>query len=129
VLRDHRPSPEHFEARTGQKTGNSVAGHGFLSDLRTEASSSVPDTTRLSYDGAKGQGLDEGDRPGREKVERMVRFDLQMRHFLKVVRRREDEEERCRGEEVGLQALVVCDVVKRSLDTERMMHLVALKVI
>ena len=50
------------------------------------------------------------------EVKHAVPFELQLEHFLDVVHGK--EEPRCSGE-AGLQALMVCEALKRSMTEER----------
>lgn len=121
IFSDNSPSPWNFEAGTGENpTIPKVedAG-GFYTILGEQASLSVPDLTRWSYDEAPGK--EEVKEKGwerilkREKLEvrtEDVPFDLQLSHFVKVVRG--IEEPNCSGDD-ALRALGTCQAIKQAV--------------
>lgn len=111
------PSAHNFEAGTGENPAIPLQGEGadFYRIFGTRASLSVPDLVRSSYDGRKARSWTETLMQERVEVGRIVPpFELQMEHFVRVVRG--EEEPVCSGTD-GLRAMVVCDAVKRSLRT------------
>jgi len=117
VVSDATPSPFNFEAGTGENPTIPRAGRDFYRIFGTEASLSVPDMTRFSYDGAREkswtQVLGEREVGARD----LVPFDAQMEHFVALVRG-EVEVPMCSAEE-GLRALVVCEAVREAMRTGR----------
>ena len=118
ILSDAVPSPWNFEAATGE---NPTIPHvlkdegagGFYRIMGTEASLSVPDLTRWSYDGKENKSWTENLRKDDLQVDKeKVPFDLQVQHFYEVVRNGASPS--CTGDE-GLRAMVVCEAVKRAM--------------
>ncbi|KAH6671690.1 hypothetical protein B0J14DRAFT_639684 [Halenospora varia] len=120
ILSDAVPTPWNFEAGTGENpTIPKVEGvDGFYRIMGTNGSLSVPDLTRWSYEegaGGKEVGWNLEFRKEQLKVRKEdVPFDLQVQHFVDVVR--DGAEPSCTGEE-ALRALVVCEAVKRAMDS------------
>jgi predicted dehydrogenase len=69
--------------------------------------------TRWSFDGAKKMSWTEELSVQKIGVENAVPFDLQLADFVAVIRG--EAEPSCSGR-AGLQALVVCDAVKRAME-------------
>ena len=120
VLSDAVPSPWNFEAGTGE---NPTIPHvdmeegagGFYRIMATEASISVPDLMRWSYDGTKAKGWSEVLRKEQLVVDKkMIPFDLQILHFVDVVRNGATPS--CTGDE-ALRAMVGCEAVKRAMQS------------
>jgi predicted dehydrogenase len=119
---DATPSPYNFEMGTGENpliprpAGGSAGGGGdFYRIFGAEACLSVPDMTRWSYDGRGEKSWNEelvGERFGVETDRKP--FDLQLEHFVDVICGKEVP--RCSGED-GLRALMVCEGVRRALET------------
>jgi predicted dehydrogenase len=114
ILSDAAPSPWNFEGGTGEnpiipKVGEEEAAGGFYRFMVTEASMSVPDLTRWS-----GKWNEPLKREQLEVDTSRVPFDLQVQHFVEVVMG--VAEPNCTGEE-ALSAMVVCEAVKRAMDT------------
>ncbi|RDL31483.1 Uncharacterized protein BP5553_09692 [Venustampulla echinocandica] len=120
ILCDTTPSPWNFEAGTGENpTIPKVEGGGsFYRIFGAEGSLSVPDLARWSYDHVEeGQGKEKGWNEVLKKEEipvekEEVPFDLQLQHFVDVVR--DGKEPSCTGVE-ALRALVVCEAVKTAM--------------
>jgi predicted dehydrogenase len=132
ILSDTVPSPWNFEAGTGE---NPTIPHvpkedgagGFYRIMGTEASLSVPDLTRWSYDGKKNKSWTEI--LGKEDLvvdREKVPFDLQVQHFCEVVR--DGAKPSCTGEE-GLRAMVVCEAVKRAMSSGRAVEIKGLDIV
>jgi predicted dehydrogenase len=126
VLSDAVPSPWNFEAGTGE---NPMISHvekeegagGFYRIMGIEASLSVPDLTRWSYDRKETKGWSEVLTTEQLKVDReKIAFDLQVQHFVDVVRH--GATPNCSGEE-ALRAMVVCEAVKRSMASGMMVNI------
>lgn len=129
LVSDATPSPHNFETGTGEnpmiatspikigESGDACAGDGsdFYRIFGSDASLSVPDLTRWSYDGYAEKSWE-----NQLKVEKIglpdneAPFDLQLAHFVDVIRG--NAEPSCSGEE-GLRALVVCEAVKKAMST------------
>jgi len=117
VVSDATPSPFNFEAGTGENPMIPRAGKDFYRFFGTEASLSVPDMTRFSYDGAKEKSWTQVLAEQKVAVKDIVPFDAQVEHFVRLVRG-EAEEPLCSGED-GLRALMVCEAVKEAMATGR----------
>ncbi|PKX94215.1 Gfo/Idh/MocA family protein [Aspergillus novofumigatus IBT 16806] len=125
---DTTPSPYNFEMGTGENPlippppspGPLEGGGGgsradFYRIFGSEACLSVPDMTRWSYDGRAEKSWTEELVVERFEIDQKAApFDLQLEHFVEVIAGR--ERPRCSGED-GLRALMVCDGVRRALET------------
>lgn len=122
LICDATPSPHTFESGTGENPLiPQTQGGDFYRIFGSEASLSVPDLTRWSYDGAGEKSWMEELRPQRLGkdgdglgMEGKAPFDLQLEHFVDVVRL--GVEPRCSLEE-GLRAVLVVRAAKRALET------------
>ena len=114
VLSDAVSCPWSFEQGTGVNPIMPESGQGFLRVMGAKASLSVGDMERWSY-GGTGE-LTWANAMGKEgvPVKKEIPFELQVSHLVKVVRG--EEVPVCSGED-GLRALMVCEAVKRSLET------------
>ncbi|KAJ6036388.1 hypothetical protein N7540_000667 [Penicillium herquei] len=119
IVCDATPSPHNFETGTGENPmiPSSPTGDGadFYRIFGSEASLSVPDLTRWSYDGKAEKSWQQT--LSVEKIElpdHSAPFDLQLAHFVDVIRG--DAEPSCSGEE-GLRALLVCEAVQKAMST------------
>jgi predicted dehydrogenase len=122
VISDCVVSPHSFEAGTDENPmiAPATRADGEKVDcyriLGTEGTLSVPDMTFWSYGAGKKSWENELQR---EKVDidtdQRVPFERQLDHFVRVVRG--TEEPRCSGVE-GLRAMMVCDAVRRAIDSE-----------
>ncbi|TKA73369.1 hypothetical protein B0A49_04933 [Cryomyces minteri] len=112
LLSDAVPSPYSFEQGTGENPLLPRAAQDFYRIFGTDASLSVPDMRRWSYDGAKEKSWLEPLSRKTLDVEMATPFDLQVAHFIRVVRGQ--EEPSCSGQ-AGLQAMIVCDAVRQAL--------------
>ncbi|EON65308.1 hypothetical protein W97_04546 [Coniosporium apollinis CBS 100218] len=114
VLSDAVPSPYNFEAGTGENPTIPKMGQDIYRIFGTEACLSVPDMRIWSY----GQGEKSWTSGMKEEVvsveEMRMPFELQVEHLVRVVRGVEAPS--CSGSD-GLRAVVVCDAVKRALET------------
>jgi predicted dehydrogenase len=115
VASDATPSPFNFEAGTGENPTIPRVGKDFYRIFGTEASLSVPDMTRFSYDGAGEKSWTQVLTERKIAVEDVVPFDAQMEHFVELVKG-EVREPLCSGED-GLRALMVCDAVREAMRT------------
>jgi hypothetical protein len=110
LLADNTPSPYGFEAGTGENAYIAKSGQDFYRLFGTRASLSLPDLTRWSYDGQQRESWTEPMTIDRLKVQDdAVPFDLQMAHFVQVIRGKEMPS--C-GPSAGLAALAICEAVK-----------------
>lgn len=115
---DTTPSPHNFETGTGENPNipkNSTRnGADFYRIFGTEASISVPDMRRWSYDGCEEKSWTQPLSLEEFQVKHATPFDMQLSHFVEVVL--EQAAPKCSCEE-GLRALIVCDAIKRSLES------------
>lgn len=112
ILSDNTPSPWNFEGGTGEnpmipKNSENEDIGGFYRMLGTEGSLSVPDLTIR-----KGVWNEELAKETIGVEKEKIPFDLQMEHFVKVVKG--EKESNCTVEE-ALSAMVVCEAVKRAV--------------
>ncbi|KAJ5135743.1 Oxidoreductase N-terminal [Penicillium bovifimosum] len=114
---DATPSPHNFETGTGENPliPKSSTGADFYRIFGSEASLSVPDLTRWSYDGSPAKSWNAPltvDRMPLPDDRDMAPFDLQLAHFVDVING--DALPSCTGEE-GLRALIVCEAVQEAM--------------
>ncbi len=113
VCSDSTPSPHNFESGTGENPLIPKAGRDFYRVLGTEGTLSVPDMTVSSYkDSSKSwhKPLSREQFP----VQDGVPFELQLAHFVRVMR---DEEASMCTVSDGLSALAVCTAISESLES------------
>ncbi|KAL1956993.1 hypothetical protein VTO42DRAFT_6482 [Malbranchea cinnamomea] len=120
LLCDATPSPHNFEAGTGEnpmipQTGLET-GSDFYRIFGSEACLSVPDMRRWSYDGRQEKSWTQKLAVETFDVPDATPFDLQLAHFVDVIRG--NAEPSCSGVD-GLRALVVCDAIKRALESNQ----------
>ena len=113
ILLDNAPSPYNFESGTGENPLIPRTGQDFYRIFGTEAALSVPDMTRWSYNGAPIKSWHSPLNQENLDVGSGVPFDLQLAHFVKVIRG--EMAPSCTAK-AGLAALIVCDAVKRALE-------------
>ncbi|KAK9452088.1 oxidoreductase [Limtongia smithiae] len=112
---DNVPAPYSFEAGTGENPMIPRTGANFYRILGTSAALAVPELTRHSYEEGKEGWTEQLQVRKVEGVDLDTPpFDLQIEHFVKVVRR--EEKPACTVRD-GLSALVVANAVQRSMDT------------
>lgn len=122
---DATPSPHNFETGTGENPMIPAVPAGYGADFYrifgSEASLSVPDLTRWSYDGREEKSWNQQLCVERIPVpDNKVPFDLQLEHFVEVIRG--NEEPSCTGEE-GLRALIVCEAVQEAMRTGKAVNI------
>jgi predicted dehydrogenase len=114
VLSDAVSSPWALEAGTGENPQIPKTSEPFLRVMGSHGSLSLGDMKKWSYEGK--------DEPnwGTEMVadpileDSAIPFSLQVRHLVRVLRGLETPV--CTGED-GLRAVIVCEAVKRSMET------------
>lgn len=116
---DATPSPHNFETGTGENPmiprSSTGDGSDFYRIFGSEASLSVPDLTRWSYDGRPEKSWSQPLAVNQIPLpDNAAPFDLQLAHFVDVIRG--DATPSCSGEE-GLRALIVCEAVQRAMQT------------
>ncbi|EAW07692.1 Gfo/Idh/MocA family protein [Aspergillus clavatus NRRL 1] len=116
---DATPSPHNFETGTGENPlippTPGGAGADFYRIFGSQASLSVPDMTRWSYDGRAEKSWNQPLVAEKFEVEVGAKpFDLQLAHFVDVIRGK--AEPSCSGED-GLRALIVCQAARKALET------------
>lgn len=115
---DATPSPHNFETGTGENPIIPKSPTGGDSDFYrifgSNASLSVPDMTRWSYDGRPEKGWDQTLAVERFEVEHATPFDMQLAHFVDVIQ--DKAKPSCSGQE-GLRALIVCQAAQKALET------------
>lgn len=127
---DATPSPYNFETGTGENLAipripppnrTNGANHNPTSPLASfyhifgsNASLSVPDMTRWSYDGCPSKSWTQPLTMEQFDVDDLTTpYDLQLAHFVDVIRG--NAEPSCSGV-TGLQALIVCDAIRKALE-------------
>ncbi|KAI9924881.1 hypothetical protein ASPWEDRAFT_27988 [Aspergillus wentii DTO 134E9] len=115
---DATPSPHNFETGTGENPiipkSPTNGDSDFYRIFGSNASLSVPDMTRWSYDGKPDKSWNETLSVERYDVGDATPFDLQLAHFVEVIRG--NAQPSCSGEE-GLRALIVCQAARKALET------------
>jgi len=116
---DATPSPHNFETGTGENPMIPRSPNGDGSDFYrifgSDASLSVPDLTRWSYDGCREKSWSHPLTVDKiELPDDSAPLDLQLAHFVDVIRGNATPS--CSGEE-GLCALVVCEAVQEAMQT------------
>lgn len=114
---DAAPSPHNFESGTGENPmiPHRREGSDFYRIFGSDASLSVPDLTRWSYDGQPEKSW--SNPLTVEKIplpDESAPFDLQLEHFVDVIHG--DANPSCSAEE-GLRALIVCKAVQTAMQT------------
>ncbi|KAJ5561916.1 Oxidoreductase N-terminal [Penicillium sp. DV-2018c] len=116
---DATPSPHNFETGTGENPlipkSATDADADFYRIFGSEASLSVPDLTRWSYDRSRTKSWNEPltvERMPLPDDRDMAPFDLQLAHFVDVING--DALPSCTGEE-GLRALFVCEAIREAM--------------
>ncbi|OQE94977.1 hypothetical protein PENNAL_c0003G07469 [Penicillium nalgiovense] len=114
---DATPSPHNFETGTGENPliprSTTGGGSDFYRIFGSDASLSVPDMTRWSYDASPEKSWNSP-----LTVERIptpddeAPFDIQLAHFVDVING--DDVPSCTGEE-GLRALIVCEAAQTAM--------------
>lgn len=119
IVCDATPSPHNFETGTGENPMIPRAPAGEAADFYrifgSNATLSVPDLTRWSYDGKSEKSwTNELSLEMIPLPDDKAPFDLQLAHFVEVIRGKEKPS--CTGEE-GLRALIVCEAVQNAMQT------------
>lgn len=108
LISDSTPSGHNFESGTGENPMIPRSGLDFYRIFGTEGVLSVPDMTV-----SKSEDWTEALESKRLEVERdAVPFELQIEHFVKVVKG--EEQPSCSGE-AGVSAVVVCEAVAKAI--------------
>jgi predicted dehydrogenase len=118
---DATPSPYNFESGTGEnvnipqmlKQSEGSPSTGFYQIFGSDASLSVPDMTRWSYDGRPAKSWTQPLAVETFEVDSSTTpYDLQLAHFVHVIQGK--AEPSCSGA-AGLHALIVCDAIRKAL--------------
>lgn len=112
VVSDAVPSPHNFESGTGENPNIPATGMDFYRFFGTEASLSVPDMKRWSYDGKEKSWLEDLQKEILDVEDSKIPFELQIEQFVNVVRG--PEEPVCSGAD-AVRALMVVEAVKRAM--------------
>ncbi|KAF5000143.1 hypothetical protein FGRMN_1957 [Fusarium graminum] len=115
LFSDNVPSAHNFESGTGENPLIPKTGQDFYRIFGTEGSLSVPDMTISSYPTGQKSWQQEIVQK-RMPVHDGVPFELQLDHFVKVIRN--EESPRCTPRD-GLAALVVCQAIKEALQENK----------
>ncbi|KAM0561387.1 hypothetical protein ACHAPJ_003267 [Fusarium lateritium] len=115
LFSDNVPSPHNFESGTGENPLIPKTGQDFYRIFGTDASLSVPDMTISSYVNTEKSWNRELTQK-RIPVPEGIPFELQLGHFVKVIRGQESPS--CTPK-VGLAALVVCQAIKEALQENK----------
>lgn len=113
IVCDNTPSPHNFESGTGENPIIPQTGMDFYRIFGSEGCLSVPDMRMWKYVNGQEKSWTEELVEERAGVpDTKVPFELQVDHFVKVIRG--EESPVCSGED-GLRALVVCDAIKKAM--------------
>ncbi|CAM1503497.1 Fc.00g010880.m01.CDS01 [Cosmosporella sp. VM-42] len=112
LFSDNSPSPHNFEAGTGENPLIPKTGQDIYRIFGTDASLSVPDMTVWSY-GGKPKSWHQELVKKKMSVPDAIPFDLQLSHFIKVIRGQDFPN--CTSQ-AGLAALIVCQAIKDALE-------------
>jgi predicted dehydrogenase len=113
LLSDNVPSPHNFETGTGENPLIPKKETDVYRIFGTEGMLSVPDMRWSKYDGLNS--WTEDIKESRVEVEMgKAPFELQVKHLVEVLAGRENPV--CSGAD-GLRAVIVCEAVKKALDT------------
>ncbi|CAH0028751.1 unnamed protein product [Clonostachys rhizophaga] len=113
IISDNVCSPYNFESGTGENPLIPKTGQDSYRIFGFKATLSVPDLTLWSYKGEKLSWHSEMESQ-KTPVIPGIPFELQLDHFSKVIRGAEEPSCTVR---TGLAALIVCDAVKKALET------------
>ncbi|KAG9800900.1 NAD(P)-binding protein, partial [Aureobasidium melanogenum] len=113
VVSDNSPSPYNFEAGTGENPLIPRVAKDFYRVFGSEASLSIPDMTIWSYRGTEKSWHSEMVKDD-VAVSEAVPFELQLQHFVNVIR---GEESPSCSAQAGLATLIVCNAIKEALET------------
>lgn len=120
LLSDFSPSPYNFESGSGENPLIPKAGQDFYRIFGTEGCLSVPDMSLWSYNGTSKSWHSEM-RKDEIRVDLAVPFELQLEHFINVLRGTEEAKSTAQS---GLAALIVCDAIKEALNTDKTVDIV-----
>ncbi|KAF2653281.1 hypothetical protein K491DRAFT_751840 [Lophiostoma macrostomum CBS 122681] len=112
ILSDAVASAYNFESGTGENPAIYQTGQDFYRILGSEGTLSVPDMTLWSYGGGRKSWAEAIQAKTSEVQEMRVPFELQIQHFVRVINGLEAPN--CSGIE-GLQAVAVCEAIKKSM--------------
>lgn len=112
IALDSTPSGHSFESGTGENPIIPKTGQDFYRVFGSEGTLSVPDMTLSRYAHGTVKGWSEALVESRVAVGNAIPFDLQIAHFVRVVKG--SDRPNCTGEE-GLRALVVVEAVKQAM--------------
>ncbi|KAG9581727.1 NAD(P)-binding protein, partial [Aureobasidium melanogenum] len=112
VVSDAVPSPHNFESGTGENPNIPATGKDFYRFFGTEASLSVPDMKRWSYDGKEKSWSEELKEEVLDVEDSKIPFELQIEQFVNVVRGLEGPT--CSGQD-AVRALMVVEAVRKAM--------------
>lgn len=113
IMTDHAPSPYNFESGTGENPLIPKTWMDFYRVFGTEGTLSVPDMNLWSYRGRQQKSWHEELVKERVTVNEGVPFELQLEHFVRVIR---GEEQASCTPQAGLGALLVCEAIREALE-------------
>ncbi|KAF2473465.1 NAD(P)-binding protein, partial [Lindgomyces ingoldianus] len=116
LLSDAVVSPHSFESGTGENPMIPEVGQDFYRIFGSEGSLSVPDMTMWKYPSSTRSWTEKLDRENLEVPGMGIPFELQMSHFVKVIKGQ--EEPSCSGID-GLRALAVCEAIKKAMEVSK----------
>ena len=116
IISDHVASPHHFESGTGENPMMPKTGMDVYRIFGTRGTLSVPDMVIWTY----GSQLPTWTAAMEKEIADVPNlgvapFDMQLAHFVRVVRGQEKPS--CSGED-GLLALQVCEAIRDALESE-----------
>lgn len=116
VMGDNLPSPHTFEQGTGENSDYVETGMDFWRIFGSEASLSLPDMTRWSYDRSEVKHWN--GKLTRETIPvntEVPAFQSQLVHFVDLIKGKVNKP-LCTAAE-ALQALIVCNAIKEAFET------------
>lgn len=114
-MSDNVSSPHSFEQGTGENPNLPRTGSDVYRIFGTRGTLSFPDMTLSTYEGEPSWEKHMVIKKVMVKDRQVAPFDSQLKHFAAVCRG--EEEPNCAGED-GLRALIVCEAIRKAIDSE-----------
>lgn len=115
IISDNVASPHSFEQGTGENPMIPRSGSDVYRIFGTKGTLSFPDMTLSTYDGEPSWEKEMIIKKVMVKDRQVAPFDTQVKHFAAVYRG--EEKPNCSGED-GLRAVMVCEAIRKAIDSE-----------